>query len=368
MQKIKAAVCHGFGTPLVVEDILIRSPERGEVEIKLAAVAICHSDISYAEGAWGGSLPAVYGHEAAGHITAVGDGVTGLTEGDSVIVTLIRACGSCGQCAGGAPTLCETPYDGDAGPIKTMEGGKLHQAMATGGFAEKVVVSQAQVVKIAPDIPMDAASLVACGVITGVGAVVNAAGLKAGQDVVVIGAGGVGLNAIQGARIAGARRIVAVDMSEEKLAMAKSFGATHGVLAQQNKPWQAAHQALGGKGAEAVIVTVGAIPAYDQAPRYLGMGGKVVMVGMPHSGDMSSYEPVVLAALGQGMVGSKMGDVVIQRDIPWMVDLYSQGRLKLDELISGRWSLDDINAAIADTKSGSARRNVILFEDAAQTT
>lgn len=362
MQKIKAAVCHAFGAPLVIEDIMLRPPAFGEIEVTLDAVAICHSDISYAEGAWGGSLPAVYGHEAAGCVSAVGPNVTGLALGDSVVVTLIRACGSCSTCASGQPTQCEVPYDGDAGPITTAEGGKLHQAMATGGFAEKVVVNQAQVVKISPDIPKDAASLIACGVITGVGAVVNAAQLRAGQDVVVIGAGGVGLNAIQGARIAGARRIIAIDMSAEKLETAKAFGATDGVLATQDKPWRAAIRALGGSGAHAVIVTVGAIPAYDQAPRYLGTGGKVIMVGMPHSGAMSSYEPVVLAAVGQGMVGSKMGDVVIQRDIPWMVDLYTQGRLKLDELISGRWSLDQINDAIADTKSGAARRNVVVFK------
>ncbi|WP_299743498.1 Zn-dependent alcohol dehydrogenase [uncultured Tateyamaria sp.] len=362
MQKIKAAVCHAFGAPLVVEDILIRAPEMGEVEVTLDAVAICHSDISYADGAWGGSLPAVYGHEAAGVVSAVGPGVTGLSEGDSVIVTLIRACGTCPSCASGKPTVCETPYDGDKGPIRTTDDGKLHQAMACGAFAEKVVVDQKQLVKISGDISKEAASLIACGVITGVGAVVNAAGLRAGQDVVVIGAGGVGLNAIQGARIAGARRIVAVDMTEEKLDDARAFGATHGILATGKSPWRASYKALGGKGAEAVIVTVGAIPAYEQAPKYLGRGGKVVMVGMPHSGDTATYEPVILAAIGQGMVGSKMGDVVIQRDIPWMVDLYEQGRLQLDSLISGRWSLDQINEAIADTKSGTARRNVILFD------
>ncbi|MCV3270505.1 zinc-binding dehydrogenase [Roseobacter sinensis] len=362
MQTIKAAVCHAFGAPLEIEDIHLRAPETDEVEVTLGAVAICHSDISYADGAWGGSLPAVYGHEAAGVISGLGSGVTGLALGDSVVVTLIRACGTCGNCAGGKPTLCQTPYDGDAGPITTVAGGKLHQAMACGAFAEKVVVSQSQVVRIDPEIPKDAASLIACGVITGVGAVVNAAGLRAGQDVVVIGAGGVGLNAIQGARIAGARRVVAVDMSAEKLEIAKDFGATHGVLATEPKPWQAAFAALGGRGADAAIVTVGAIPAYDQAPRYLGYGGKVVMVGMPHSGATSTYEPVIFAAVGQGMVGSKMGDVVIQRDIPWMVDLYAQGRLKLDELISGRWRLDQINEAIANTKSGAARRNVIVFD------
>ncbi|MEH6738132.1 MAG: zinc-binding dehydrogenase [Sulfitobacter sp.] len=360
MKKIKAAVCHEFGAPLTIEEINLRAPEAGEVEVTLDAVAICHSDISFAEGAWGGSLPAVYGHEAAGKVAAVGTGVNGIAIGDSVIVTLIRSCGTCPSCAGGTPTLCSTPYDGDHGPIKTADGGKLHQAMACGAFAEAVVVDQRQVVKIGEDIPKECAALIACGVITGVGAVVNAAGLRAGQDVVVIGAGGVGLNAIQGARIAGARRIVAVDMSEEKLAIAREFGATDGVLATADAPWKDAKHAIG-RGADAVIVTVGAIPAYDSAPNYLAYGGKVVMVGMPHSGATATYEPVNLAAVGQGMIGSKMGDVVIQRDIPWMVDLYTQGRLKLDELISDRWDLEQINEAIADTKTGNARRNVILF-------
>ncbi|MBO9400111.1 Zn-dependent alcohol dehydrogenase [Shimia sp. R9_3] len=362
MSTVKAAVCHAFGEPLVVEDITLRAPQMGEIEVTLKAVAVCHSDISFAEGAWGSSLPAVYGHEAAGHVTSVGDGVVGLAEGDPVVVTLIRACGSCPSCAEGKPTICGTPYDGDKGPLTTADGGTLHQAMACGAFAEKVVVDQSQVVKISDDIPMEAASLIACGVITGVGAVVNAAQIRAGQDVVVIGAGGVGLNAIQGARIAGARRIVAVDMGEEKLEIAKEFGATDGVLATDKKPFVQAIRAMG-RGADAVIVTVGAIPAYDQAPRYLAPGGKVIMVGMPHSGEKSSYEPVILAAIGQGMQGSKMGDVVIKRDIPWMVDLYQQGRLKLDELISGRWTLDQINEAIADTKTGSAKRNVIVFDD-----
>ncbi len=362
MQTIKAAVCRAFDQPLTIEDIQLSPPKAGEVEVTLDAVAICHSDISFAEGAWGGPLPAVYGHEAAGRISAVGPNVQGLAEGDSVVVTLIRACGQCACCTSGQPTICTTPQAPE-GPLQTSEGEPLFQAMATGGFAEKVVVDRSQVVKISPDIPKESACLIACGVITGVGAVVNAAGLRAGQDVVVIGAGGVGLNAIQGARIAGARRIVAVDMTEDKLAVAREFGATDTVLATEAKPWRAASKAMG-RGADAVIVTVGAIPAYDTAMRYLAPGGRVIMVGMPHSGAASSYEPVILAAMGQGMVGSKMGDVVIQRDIPWMVDLYQQGRLQLDSLISGRWRLDQINEAIADTKSGAARRNVILFDQA----
>ena len=360
MQTIKAAVCHEFGQPLVVEDVQLRAPETGEVQVDLEAVAICHSDISYAGGAWGGSLPAVYGHEAAGRISAIGAGVTSFKVGDPVVVTLIRACGQCPSCGGGRPTGCETSYDGDFGPLSAADGGKLHQAMACGAFAEKVVVDQSQLVHIPETLAMDLASLLSCGVITGVGAVVNAAGLRPGQDVVVIGAGGVGLNAIQGARIAGARRIVAVDMTEEKLDIASEFGATDGVLATSDAPWRDAKAAMG-RGADAVIVTVGAIPAYDQAPQYLAGGGRVIMVGMPHVGGTSTYEPVNFAAAGQGMIGSKMGDVVIRRDIPWMIDLYQQGRLKLDELISNRWSLDQINDAIEDTKSGAAKRNVIMF-------
>ena len=252
MTRIKAAVCHEFGKPLHVEDIDLRAPENEEIEVTLGAVAICHSDISFANGDWGGFLPAVYGHEAAGRVSAVGDNVRGLNVGDHVVVTLIRACGHCSNCSGGAPTICETPVDGVEGPIKTAEGAPLMQAMACGAFAEKVVVAQSQVVKIPESVPFASASLLACGVITGVGAVVNAAALRPGQDVVVIGAGGVGLNAIQGARIAGARRIVAVDMSEDKLEIAKEFGATDGVLATGDAPWRDAKKAIG-RGADAVF-------------------------------------------------------------------------------------------------------------------
>lgn len=359
MTRIKAAVCTQHSAPLTIEDLDLRAPLAGEVEVTLEAVAICHSDVTFASGGWGGDLPAVYGHEAAGRVSALGIGVSGVKIGERVVVTLIRACGTCVNCASGKPTLCDTPNPSPP-TLTRPDGTPVVAAMNCGAFATRVVVDQSQIVALPDDMPVEAVALMACGVITGIGAVINAAQLRAGQDVVVIGAGGVGLNAIQGARIAGARRIVAVDMSDEKLKIAHDFGATDGILATGKAPWKDAHAALG-RGADAVIVTVGAIPAYDTAPRYLGWGGRVVMVGMPHSGAMSSYEPVVLAYMSQGMIGSKMGDVVIRRDIPWMADLYRQGRLKLDELVSGRWRLDQINEAIADTRSGGAKRNVILF-------
>ncbi|MEM9474294.1 MAG: Zn-dependent alcohol dehydrogenase [Pseudomonadota bacterium] len=360
MTKIRAAVCNAFGAPLSLEDLELRAPEGREIEVTLRAVAICHSDISYAEGAWGGTLPAVYGHEAAGHVTAIGPGAAGFAVGDSVIVSLIRACGHCVACNTGRPVVCETPRDDSASPLRTATGELVVQAMACGAFAERVVVDQSQVVKIPPQMSMASAALLSCGVITGVGAVVNAAQFRPGQDAVVIGAGGVGLNAIQGARLAGARRIVAVDMTEDKLADARDFGATDGVLATGEAPWEDAFEIMG-KGADAVFVTVGAIPAYQSAPRYLGTGGKVVLIGMPHSGAEATYEPDMFASTGQGMIGSKMGDVVLSRDIPWMIDLYQQGRLELDALVSRTWTLDQINEAFDDTRGGAARRNVIVF-------
>lgn len=359
MAQIKAAVCHAHGAPLVIENVDLRPPETSEVEVTLDACAICFSDISYIDGGWGGQLPAVYGHEAAGRITGLGDGVMRYALGQAVLVTLVRSCGSCAPCGSGHQVACVTP--GKTEPI-SHNGASVHAAMNCGAFAEKVVVHTSQLAAIPDDMPMDAASLLSCGVITGLGAVVNTAKVRPGQVVVVIGAGGVGLNAIQGARLSGAARIVAVDMSKEKLNDAFEFGATDGLLATDPEPWAQLAALTGGRLADAVFVTVGAIPAYNAAPNYLAPGGSVYMVGMPHIGDEMRFEPANFAALGQGLKGTKMGDVVLSRDIPWLVELYQQGRLKLDELVTGRYALEDINEAIADTRKGAARRNVIVFK------
>ncbi|MBT0958507.1 alcohol dehydrogenase catalytic domain-containing protein [Alphaproteobacteria bacterium KMM 3653] len=359
MTTVKAAVCNAFNEPLSIENVRLRAPEAGEVMVTLEAVAICHSDISFIDGGWGGTLPAVYGHEAVGHVTSTGAG-TPYAKGDRVLVTLIRSCGSCPSCGTGAPAYCETPAAPETPAITTAAGIAATQAMNCGAFAEAVVVHHSQLAPVPESIPAESACLLSCGVITGTGAAVNTAGIRPGETVVVVGAGGVGLNAIQGARIAGAGRIVAVDMTEDKLDAAMEFGATDGILATAEKPWKAL-RAIAPRMADVVMVCVGAIPAFDTAPRFLGSKGRMYMVGMPHTGAVSTYEPVIIAAMGQAMVGTKMGDTVLARDIPWMVDMYQQGRLKLDELVSGRWTLDQINEAIADTKSGAARRNVILF-------
>ncbi len=359
---MKAAVCHEFGAPLVVQEVNIRAPQTGEVAVKLAACAICHSDILYADGAWGGNLPAVYGHEAAGHVTALGEGVNGYAVGDTVLVTLIRSCGHCVSCSGGKPARCETGVDRMKGPLSTLDGAPIEHGLQTAGFAESAVVDQSQLAKIPSDMPLDAACLLSCGVITGVGAATNTAGVEPGSTVVVIGAGGVGLNAIQGAAICGASKIIAVDLSQEKLDAAMEFGATHGVLAGSEKPHRQVKKLNGGRGVDYVLVAVGAISAYQTAARFLCVGGTVVVVGMPASGATISIEPVMVAASSHTMIGSNMGDTSLGRDIPYLVDLYKQGRLKLDELVTRRYSLDEINEAIADTVAGNARRNVIVFD------
>jgi S-(hydroxymethyl)mycothiol dehydrogenase len=360
---IRAAVCRSFGAPLAVETLTLADPGPGAVRVRITACAVCQSDIGYAAGAWGGTLPCVFGHEAAGVVEATGPGVATPAVGERVLVTLIRPCGGCPSCRAGAVAHCESPPP-LATPLADAAGAPVAQGLMCGAFAEAVVVAASQVVPLPADLPAEAACLLACGVITGVGAAVNAARIRPGEAVVVIGAGGVGLNAIQGAALAGAARIVAVDVSEAKLADARAFGATAGVLATAARPWRAAQEALGGRGADVVLVATGAIAAYESAPRYLARRGRLVMVGMPPSGARTAIEPVILAQLGQSLVGSYMGEAVPARDIPWLVDLWRQGRLKLEPLVSRTWPLEAINEAIADTRAGAARRNVIVMAPA----
>ena len=358
MGTIRAAVCHAHGAALSLEEVQLAAPGPGEVRVRMEAVAICASDIAYAEGGWGGTLPAVFGHEGVGRVVEAG-AETRLAPGTRVLVTLLRACHACASCSAGRPAYCEDGVH-PGGPLATLAGEEIVQAMQCGAFAEEVVVAPSQLVPVPEEMPAASACLLSCGVITGIGAAVNVARLRPGQTAVVIGAGGVGLNAIQGARLSGCARVVAMDLSEDKLADARAFGATDTLLATDPAPWRALAE-IAPRMADAVLICTGAIAAFEAAPRLLGRGGRMVMVGMPHSGEMSAYEPVMLAALGQGMIGSKMGDTVLSRDIPWLVDLYAQGRLELDALVSRTWTLGEINAAIEDTKRGLARRNVIVF-------
>ena len=361
--RVKAAVCRAFGQPLAIEEVDLADPGPGEVEVRVKACAICHSDISYIEGDWGGDLPAVFGHEAAGIVTRTGAGVSHVAPGDHVVVTLIRYCGKCRYCASGSQVMCEEVFDLDRnGPIHSASGESVWQAMRSGAFAEAVVVHHSQMVKIPTDMAFDQASLLACGVITGYGAVANTAKLKAGQTAAVVGCGGVGLNAIQGAAISGAGMIVAIDVADSKLEAAKKFGATDTINVAHENAAEKIMALTDGHGVDIVLVTVGAKQAFDHAFSYITKNGAVIIVGMPPTGVFASYDPGTMAAWNQKVLGSKMGEGVISKDIPELTTAWREGRLKLAELITGRYPLDRINEAIEGVTRGEALRNVIVFD------
>ena len=359
---MRAAVCRAFGEPLSIEELVAGEPEVGEVRVSIRVCAVCHSDIHAAEGSWGGILPAVYGHEAAGVVEAIGRGVTHVTPGDHVVVTLLRSCGHCFFCTRGESYLCETEFAlGTPDRLRDAAGAPVHAGISTGGFAEVAVVHESQLAVVPPSLAFDVASLLACGVITGLGAVVSTAEVPVGSSVVVIGTGGVGLNAVQGALISGARPIMALDLSATKREAALAFGATHVADPAVGDVVAEVRGLTGGRGADYVFVTVGSIAAIEQGLTLLRNGGSLVIVGMPAADATFRTVAVDLAGAGQRILGSNMGSTRLQTTIPMLVDLYEQGRLKLDELITGRYPLEEINEAFASVERGEALRNVIVL-------
>ncbi len=359
---MKAAVCRNFNQPLQIEELFLAPPEEGEVRVKLSACAICHSDITYMDGGWGGTLPMVLGHEAAGEVAEIGTGVRNIAVGDHVLVTLIRSCGHCPECERGEPYVCGTPFPIDgAGRLTTENGEQVLQGLRTGAFAEEVVVDQSQLVVIPKNLSMDAASLLSCGVITGLGAVVNTADVRHGASVVVIGCGGVGLNAVQGAALVNAAPVIAVDLVEEKLVAACDFGATHAINAFSDDVIREVRDNTNGRGADYVFVAAGSPKAFEQGLELLAPAGTLVIVGMPPTGQKIAVEAGNIAGASQRILGSKMGSTRLRVDIPKLVALYESGRLKLDELITGRYPLEEINHAIDEVRADKALRNVIIF-------
>lgn len=360
---MKAAVCYAYGQPLVIEELTIGPPQAGEVQVRLAATAICHSDLHLLHGDWGGRTPVVAGHEAAGTVTVVGPGVTTVRPGDRVVVSLMRSCGRCFYCATGAPNLCRGSFALDRETrLHTLDGNPVRQGIWTAAFAEMVVVDQSQVIPIPEAVPWSQAALLACGVMTGVGAVLNTAQVEPGSSVVVVGIGGVGLNAIQGAALSGADPIIAVDLLDSKLVAAKSFGATHTVNpAGETKVDRAVKELTAGRGADYVFVTVGTPAAVSQSFRLTRPRGTTVIVGLAELRTKAEL-PIYFHVMAEKKVlGSFMGSSRLNIDVPRLVQFYLTGRLKLDELISAQYPLDQINQAIAATTTGEALRNVIVF-------
>ncbi len=360
---MKAAVCYEFDKPLVVDELQIDPPKASEVKIRMAACAICHSDIHLIKGEWGNTPPLVAGHEAAGVVDEVGHGVKHLQPGDHVVVTLIRSCGRCAFCIVGRPYNCAGNFKLDTeSRLQNSKGERITQGLKTGAFAQYTIVDQSQVVKIPDSMPFDCASLLACGVITGLGSVTRTAQVKSGSSVAVIGTGGVGLNAIQGAVLSGATPIIAIDVLDSKLEAAKTFGATQTLNADQTNVVAAVRDLSDGFGVDYAFATVGHPQAIIQATRMVRKGGTTVIVGMPANDDSLFTINAHSITEGRTVMGSNMGSTRLLVDIPRLIELYGQGRLKLDELISNRYPLEDINEAIASVMRGEALRNVIMFD------
>jgi S-(hydroxymethyl)glutathione dehydrogenase/alcohol dehydrogenase len=359
---MRAAVCYTFGQPLVVEEIDIDPPQAGEVKVRLAATAICHSDVHLLRGEWGGRTPVVAGHEAAGIVQEVGENVTLAQPGDRVVVSLLRSCGRCFYCTIGRPHMCEADYAlNRESRLHDKRGQTIHHGIRTAAFAEYTIVDQSQIVRVPEDLPLDRAALLACGVITGVGAVINTAQVRPGSSVVVIGTGGVGLNAVQGAALAGAHPIIAIDILENKLAAARVFGATHTIdAARERAPVERVRRLTAGRGADYVFVAVGSASAVAQGYEMIRPGGMEVVAGIPERGATLSL-PIGTLVSERTVTGSSMGSTRLSVDVPRLVALYQAGRLKLDELITARYPLEQINEAIQAMEKGEALRNVIVF-------
>jgi S-(hydroxymethyl)glutathione dehydrogenase/alcohol dehydrogenase len=362
---MKAAICYEVGKPLVVEDgVTVDDPAPGEVKVRVAFTAVCHSDLHFISGEIPSPLPGLAGHEVAGHVDVVGEGVTDLKKGDPVVIgTVTSGCGHCYYCTIGARHFCVERHAFS----RPKHRNKLGQPLAlmagpVGGFVEYTTVPAALVTKIPADMPLDRAALLACGVTSGFGAVVNRAKVKAMSSVVVIGTGGVGLNSIQGATFSGAYPVIAVDVLDSKLATARVFGATHTINAKKVKdPVKAVMEMTSGRGADYVFVTVGKVEAVRQGFLMSGVMGMTVIIGLA-GGDLRAFNPMEFPFTDKVLTGAGGGSIRSSIDIPFLISLYQSGKLKLDELISGYYPLARINEAIESMKKGEALRNIITFE------
>lgn len=361
---MKAAVMYEVGKPLVVEDVTLDEPQANEVLVKIMATGVCHSDLHFMKGDMPAPTPVVPGHEGAGIVEKVGHGVTTLQPGDHVVMMVSFSCGKCRFCAGGQPTQCVENL-----PIMsmaTLPGGhtRLHKGdqplqhlFGLASFAEYAVVHERSCVKIRDDAPFEVACLLGCGVSTGLGAAIYTTGLHPGESIVVFGCGGVGLSAIMGARLAGAGTIIAVDTVSKKLKLAKKLGADVTINAKRVEPIGKIMEVTGG-GADYALECIGNVDVMAQAFASIRFGGKFIIVGMAPLGAMVSAAPFEFL-LGKTMTGTVQGDITPSVDIPRFVDLYMNGKLPVDKLISHIYSLDQINDAFDALKRGEAIRSVV---------
>lgn len=366
MGRRSRAVLYREGADTVtVEDIEVDSPGRNEVMIEIAACGVCHSDLSATNGTIMMPLPLILGHEAAGVVVDVGEGVTGLEEGDHVVSIFVSMCGRCRYCVTGRPSLCDQAAKAVAtlpdGTVRTrdLEGNPLHVFSGCGVMARHATLHVDSVVRVDPEVPLDRAALIGCGVMTGVGAVFNTAGLEPGSTAAVFGVGGVGLNAVQGCALAGAAQIIAVDPSDRALQMAERFGATHTLNPTAVDHVVKAIRALTGGGVDYSFECVGNGEVVAQAYGALGKGGTAVAVGVAAPRDRTSVGTAGLVFGEKTLKGSYFGSARPREDFPRLLALYRSGRLLLDELVTEVYSIDDAPRAFSDLAGGKNARGVI---------
>ena len=365
---MKAAICYEAGAPLKVEEVTLDEPQVNEVLVKLMASGVCHSDLHFMKGEMFCAMPVVVGHEGAGIVEKVGPGVTTVQPGDHVIMMVSFSCGKCRFCIEGRPTMCVENMAIMAGSVLPISGATrlrkgdqaLHHLFGLATFAEYTVVHERSCVKIRDDAPLDKVCLLGCGVATGIGAAINTAGVRPGESIVIWGAGGVGLSAVMGAKLAGAGKIIAVASNDKKLALAKEFGADLVVNYKQDDPVAKVMELTGG-GADYAIETAGNAEVIQQAYASIHNGGKCVVAGMAALGtavSIQSYEFL----LGKAITGTVQGDIRAQVDIPRYVDMFMDGKLPFDKMISKTYSLDQVNDAFNALEKGEVIRSVVKIQ------
>jgi len=363
---MKASVLFEQGTPLRVEELDLEAPREGEVLVRMAASGVCHSCLHAADGSWKGvPVPIVLGDEGAGTVESVGAGVRELRAGDHVILSWAPTCGRCHYCVIGRPNLCEKRLPGRGllpdGTTRMALGGKpVYHYGHVATYASRTVVHESSAIRIDPAMPLDRAALVGCSVMTGVGAVLNTARVPAGASMAVFGTGGVGLNVVQGGAMVAAHPIIAVDVKPARLEHALALGATHAVDASKEDP-AAAIRRITGRGADFTFVAVGNAPAVGQAADALAPGGTCVVIGVPPTGQTFPLDIRPLVTGERAIVGSSYGSARTREDLPRLVTLYQAGKLKIDELITKRYGLEEANEAFRALAAGELGRGLIVF-------
>ncbi|WTW97172.1 S-(hydroxymethyl)mycothiol dehydrogenase [Streptomycetaceae bacterium NBC_01309] len=357
---VRGVVARGKGAPVSVETIVVPDPGPGEARVKVQACGVCHTDLHYREGGINDDFPFLLGHEAAGVVESVGEGVSGLAPGDYVVLAWRAPCGECRSCLRGRPWYCFDSLNAKQ-PMTLEDGTPLSPALGIGAFAEMTLVAAGQCVKVDPAARPEAAGLIGCGVMAGFGAAANTGNVQRGDSVAVIGCGGVGNAAIAAAHLAGARKVIAVDIDERKLEWAKGFGATDTVNARETDPVEAIKALTEGNGADLVIEAVGRPETYEQAFYARDLAGTVVLVGVPTPELKIELPMIEVFGRGGALKSSWYGDCLPTRDFPMLIDLYLRGRLPLDGFVSETVKLEDVEAAFTKMHHGDVLRSVVVL-------